>query len=108
VQLRINQLAKKILGSGIAIANDTGTPIRIFVCLRRFAMQKDITMDKLDPARTALVVVHVVQGVAGEVDTCFQRIFRPPAFGLSGGSSMQARFAEDARGNSRRLQARPS
>ena len=42
-------------------------------------MKKDITMDKLDPARTALVVVHMVKGVAGEVDTPFQRIFRPRA-----------------------------
>ncbi len=36
-------------------------------------------MDKLDPARTALVVVHMVKGMAGEVDTPFQRIFRPRA-----------------------------
>jgi biuret amidohydrolase len=39
-------------------------------------MKKDISMDKLDPARTALVVVHMVKGVAGEVDTPFNRIFR--------------------------------
>jgi hypothetical protein len=32
-------------------------------------MKKDIPMDSLDPARTALVVVHMVKGVAGEVDT---------------------------------------
>ena len=32
-------------------------------------MQRDITMDKLDPARTALVLVHMVKGVAGKVDT---------------------------------------
>jgi hypothetical protein len=32
-------------------------------------MDKDIPMDKLDPARTALVVVHMVKGVAAEVDT---------------------------------------
>jgi biuret amidohydrolase len=36
-------------------------------------------MDKLDPARTALVLVHMAKGVAGEVDTPFQRIFRPRA-----------------------------
>ena len=36
-------------------------------------------MDKLDPARTALVVVHMIKGMAGEVDTPFQRIFRPRA-----------------------------
>src|SRR5580698_7731048 len=39
-------------------------------------MDKDIPMDKLDPARTALVVVHMVKGVAGEVDTPFNRLFR--------------------------------
>jgi hypothetical protein len=32
-------------------------------------MKKDTPMDRLDPARTALVVVHMVKGVAGEVDT---------------------------------------
>ena len=26
-------------------------------------------MDRLDPARTALVLVHMVKGVAGDVDT---------------------------------------
>jgi nicotinamidase-related amidase len=39
-------------------------------------MKKDTPMDKLDPARTALVVVHMVKGVAGEVDTPFNRLFR--------------------------------
>src|SRR5579863_10619654 len=39
-------------------------------------MDEDIPMDKLDPARTALVVVHMVKGVAGEVDTPFNRLFR--------------------------------
>lgn len=33
-------------------------------------------MDRLDPNATALVVVHMVQGVAGKVDTPFNRIFR--------------------------------
>jgi nicotinamidase-related amidase len=42
-------------------------------------MKKDIPMDTLDPARTALVLVHMVKGVAGEVDTPFNRIFRPRA-----------------------------
>jgi nicotinamidase-related amidase len=42
-------------------------------------MKKDAPMDTLDPARTALVVVHMVKGVAGEVDTPFNRIFRPRA-----------------------------
>lgn len=36
-------------------------------------------MDRLDPARTALMVVHMGKGVAGKVDTPFQRIFRPRA-----------------------------
>jgi biuret amidohydrolase len=35
-----------------------------------------IAMDMLDPARTSLVVVHVAKGVAGKVDTPFNRIFR--------------------------------
>ena len=33
-------------------------------------------MSKLDPNKTALVVVHMVKGVAGEVDTPFNRLFR--------------------------------
>jgi nicotinamidase-related amidase len=33
-------------------------------------------MDVLDPARSALVVVHMVKGVAGKVDTPFNRLFR--------------------------------
>ena len=36
-------------------------------------------MDVLDPARSALVVVHMVQGVAGKVDTPFNRLFRQRA-----------------------------
>ena len=39
-------------------------------------MKKDTPMDTLDPARTALVVVHMVKGVAGEADTPFNRLFR--------------------------------
>jgi hypothetical protein len=35
-----------------------------------------IPMDVLDPARSALVVVHMVKGVAGKVDTPFNRLFR--------------------------------
>lgn len=30
----------------------------------------------LDPARTALVLVHMVRGVAGDVDTPFNQLFR--------------------------------
>jgi hypothetical protein len=33
-------------------------------------------MDRLDPARTALVMVHMAKGVVGEVDTPFSRMFR--------------------------------
>ena len=33
-------------------------------------------MDILDPARTALLVVHMAKGVAGQVDTPFNRLFR--------------------------------
>jgi biuret amidohydrolase len=33
-------------------------------------------MDRLDPARSALVMVHMAKGVVGEVDTPFNRMFR--------------------------------
>jgi biuret amidohydrolase len=33
-------------------------------------------MERLDPARTALLVVHMAKGVAGDVDTPFNRLFR--------------------------------
>jgi nicotinamidase-related amidase len=36
-------------------------------------------VDRLDPARTALLVVHMAKGVAGEVDTPFNRLFRQRA-----------------------------
>jgi biuret amidohydrolase len=36
-------------------------------------------LNGLDPSRTALVVVHMVKGVAGEVDTPFNRLFRQRA-----------------------------
>jgi nicotinamidase-related amidase len=36
-------------------------------------------MDRLDPARTALVVAHMAKGVAGQVDTPFNRLFRQRA-----------------------------
>jgi len=36
-------------------------------------------MDRLDPARTALVLVHMVKGVVGDVDTPFNRLFRQRA-----------------------------
>jgi hypothetical protein len=39
-------------------------------------MKKHIPIGKLDPARTVLVPVHMVKGVAGEVDTPFNRLFR--------------------------------
>jgi biuret amidohydrolase len=43
---------------------------------RSAAKEGGIPMDTLDPARTALVVVHMAKGVAGKVDTPFNRIFR--------------------------------
>ena len=33
-------------------------------------------MDSFDPARTALLVVHMAKVVAGQVDTPFNRLFR--------------------------------
>jgi nicotinamidase-related amidase len=36
-------------------------------------------MDRLDPARTALLVVHMAKGVAGQVDTPFDRLFKQRA-----------------------------
>jgi nicotinamidase-related amidase len=36
-------------------------------------------MDSFDPARTALLVVHMAKGVAGPVDTPFNRLFRQRA-----------------------------
>jgi nicotinamidase-related amidase len=59
-------------------------------------MKKDAPMDTLDPARTALVVVHMVKGVAGEVDTPFNRIFRPRAE-KTGIIGVQARLLEGFR-----------
>src|SRR5580692_5797649 len=42
-------------------------------------MKKETPMDTLDPSKTALVVVHMVKGVAGDVDTPFNRLFRERA-----------------------------
>jgi len=39
-------------------------------------MNGKIALEKLDSNKTALVVVHMVKGVAGEVDTPFNRLFR--------------------------------
>lgn len=36
-------------------------------------------MERLDPARTALLVAHMAKGVAGQVDTPFSRLFRERA-----------------------------
>ena len=36
-------------------------------------------MDSFDPARTALLVVHMAKGVAGQVDTPFNRLFQQRA-----------------------------
>lgn len=42
-------------------------------------MNAKIGLDKLDPNKTALVLVHMAKGVAGEVDTPFNRLFRQRA-----------------------------
>lgn len=42
-------------------------------------MNEKIALERLDPARTALVVVHMAKGVAGPVDTPFNRLFRQRA-----------------------------
>lgn len=39
-------------------------------------MNKNVALDRLDPNKTALVLVHMVKGVAGNVDTPFNRLFR--------------------------------
>ena len=59
-------------------------------------MKKDAPMDTLDPARTALVVVHMVKGVAGEVDTPFNRLFRRRAE-KTGVIAVQARLLDGFR-----------
>ena len=64
-------------------------------------------MDTLDRARTALVVVHTVKGVAGQVDTAFPRIFRPRAE-KTGIIAVQARLLDGFRtgkatGNAKQL-----
>jgi nicotinamidase-related amidase len=53
-------------------------------------------MDRLDPARSALVAVHMAKGVVGEVDTPFNRMFRQRAeeTGIVG---VQARLLEGFR-----------
>ena len=53
-------------------------------------MKKDAPMDTLDPARTALVVVHMVKGVAGEVDT--------PSTGFSGPEPKRQESSESRHG----------
>jgi biuret amidohydrolase len=53
-------------------------------------------MDRLDPTRTALLVVHMAKGVAGEVDTPFNRLFRQRAE-KAGVIGIQARLLEGFR-----------
>jgi hypothetical protein len=52
-------------------------------------------MDKLDPTRTALLLVHMAKGVAGPVDTPFNRLFgrRAEKAGIIG---VQARLLDGA------------
>ena len=54
-------------------------------------------MDSLDPARTALLVVHMAKGVAGQVDTPFNRLFRQRAE-KTGVIGVQARLLDGFRG----------
>jgi nicotinamidase-related amidase len=53
-------------------------------------------MDSLDPARTALLVVHMAKGVAGKVDTPFNRLFRQRAE-KAGVIGVQARLLDGFR-----------
>ena len=53
-------------------------------------------MDSLDPARTALLVVHMAKGVAGQVDTPFNRLFRQRAE-KAGVIGVQARLMDGFR-----------
>jgi nicotinamidase-related amidase len=53
-------------------------------------------MDSLDPARTALLVVHMAKGVAGQVDTPFNRLFRQRAE-KTGVIGVQARLLDEFR-----------
>jgi nicotinamidase-related amidase len=59
-------------------------------------MKKNAPMDTLDPARTALVVVHMVKGVAGEVDTPFNHLFRERAK-KTGVIGVQSRLLDEFR-----------
>jgi biuret amidohydrolase len=53
-------------------------------------------MDSFDPARTALLVVHMAKGVAGSVDTPFNRLFRQRAE-KTGVIGIQARLLDGFR-----------
>jgi nicotinamidase-related amidase len=55
------------------------------------------SMCSLDPARTALLVVHTAKGVAGQVDTPFNRLFRQRAE-KTGVIGVQARLLDAFRG----------
>lgn len=53
-------------------------------------------MDRLDPNKTALVVVHMAKGVAGDVDTPFNRLFRQRAE-QAGVMTVQRRLLDEFR-----------
>jgi biuret amidohydrolase len=53
-------------------------------------------MDRLDAARTALIVAHMAKGVAGPVDTPFNRLFRKRVE-KTGVIGVQARLLEGFR-----------
>jgi nicotinamidase-related amidase len=63
---------------------------------RRHSEVRRHTMDRLDPARTALLVVHMAKGVAGQVDTPFNQLFRQRAE-QTGVIGVQARLLDGFR-----------
>jgi nicotinamidase-related amidase len=60
-------------------------------------MNRNIALESLDPNKAALVVVHMVKGVAGNVDTPFNRLFRRRA-GETGIMKTQLRLLDGFRG----------
>jgi len=53
-------------------------------------------MDSLDPARTALLMVHMAKGVASQVYTPFNRLFRQRAE-MAGVVGVRARLVDGFR-----------
>jgi nicotinamidase-related amidase len=59
-------------------------------------MDGNVGLGTLDPSKTALIVVHMVKGVAGDVDTPFNRLFRQRAK-EKGVTTAQLRLLEEFR-----------